>query len=110
MPCASMPENAHLFEKTGKPINRKSKYGSKKTEVDGIVFDSQREANYYKKLLLLRKAGEIGLIERQVPYELNINGSFSLKYISDFEYLDKQGARHDQKRMVRGNGIAGDFS
>jgi len=77
--------NRHLFEtKPGK----KSKYSSTKTQVEGIVFDSKKEARRYKELLILLKAGEIGLLQRQVPYELNEGGSHSLKYIADFVYIN----------------------
>ena len=36
---------------------KKNKYGAKKTWVDGICFDSQKEAQYYQRLKLLVKAG-----------------------------------------------------
>lgn len=42
---------------TEKP--KKSKYGAVKTEVDGIMFDSKREASRYQELRLLEQAGEI---------------------------------------------------
>ena len=67
---------------------KRSKYNAKKTEVDDIVFDSAKEANRYKELKLLLKAGHIGLLQRQVEYELNDGGTHSLKYIADFVYLD----------------------
>lgn len=70
---------------------KRSKYGNKKTEVDGIRFDSEREAKRYKQLLLLQKAGEIGLLRRQVDYELNEGGTHSLKYRADFVYMTKDG-------------------
>lgn len=57
------PDGHALAEHT-----KKSKYGSKKTEVDGIVFDSKREANFYQELLMLKRAGEVINIERQVKY------------------------------------------
>jgi hypothetical protein len=66
---------------------KKSKYGNEKHEVDGIVFDSQKEAQRYGELKLLLKAGIIGLLDLQVPYELNPGGTHSLKYIADFVYL-----------------------
>lgn len=47
-----------------------NKYGSRKVEVNGIVFDSKREAARYQELLLLEKAGEIKDIRRQVKYVL----------------------------------------
>lgn len=82
-PCAHL--NGHLREK---PVKKKSKYNNNKKEVDGIVFDSEKEAEYYGKLKLLLKAGEIGLLERQISYELNPGGSYSYKYIADFVFFD----------------------
>ena len=49
----------------------KSKYGNKKTVVDGIQFDSKKEAERYKKLLLLEKAGVILDLQRQFKYEIS---------------------------------------
>nr|DAH20738.1 MAG TPA: Endonuclease [Caudoviricetes sp.] len=46
------------------------KYRNKKVEVDGILFDSKKEANRYIELKLLKKAGEITDLKRQVRYEL----------------------------------------
>lgn len=47
-----------------------SKYHSKKVIVDGIEFDSKREAKRYGELLLLEKAGAITDLQRQVKYQL----------------------------------------
>ena len=80
--------NQHLFESGQKSPLKKHKYGATKSEVNGIVFDSKKEANRYKELLLLLKAGAIGILQLQVPYELNEGGSHSLKYIADFVYVD----------------------
>jgi hypothetical protein len=71
----------------GKGQKKNSKYGNEKTEVGGILFDSKREAKRYKELLILLKAGVIGLLERQISYELNEGGTHSLKYIADFRYI-----------------------
>jgi hypothetical protein len=46
------------------------KYHSKKTVVDGITFDSKKEADRYIELRLLEKAGEISDLRMQVEYEL----------------------------------------
>jgi len=41
-------------------MNQKpSKYRAKKTEVDGITFDSRREANYYEQLKIMKRGGII---------------------------------------------------
>ncbi|MEX6691242.1 DUF1064 domain-containing protein [Danxiaibacter flavus] len=84
-PCAGL--NQHLVP-AQEPEKKRSKYGSKKAEVDGINFDSQKEAKRYKELRLLLKAGKIGMLARQVQFELNPTGSHSLIYIADFVYRD----------------------
>ena len=48
----------------------RSKYGARKTVVDGITFDSKKEANRYRELKLLERAGEICCLRLQVPFEL----------------------------------------
>ena len=45
-----------------------SKYKAKKTVVDGITFDSQKEAQRWCELRLLEKAGVIKNLQRQVPF------------------------------------------
>ena len=51
---------------------RKSKFGSKRHEVLGIIFDSVGEGQHYSQLVLLQRAGEIVSIDRQVGYDLVI--------------------------------------
>ena len=46
-----------------------SKYRNRKTLVDGIQFDSQKEANRYQELILMERAGLIRSIELQPRYE-----------------------------------------
>lgn len=75
--------NKHLIEV---PVKKRNKYGANKKEVNGILFHSTKEANRYSELRLLLKAGMIGLLELQVPYELNPGGTHSLKYIADFVF------------------------
>lgn len=73
-----------------------SKYGSKKTELDGIVFDSKREASRYAELKLMEMAKLISDLELQVPFELipaqRINNKVverACTYVADFVYYDK---------------------
>jgi len=80
--CA--PLNPHLFEK--KSEKKRSKYNNKKVTFDGIIFDSQKEANRYVVLRMLQKAGEIQNLKLQQSYELNNGGSHSLRYVADFVY------------------------
>jgi len=58
----SVEEYRTFLNRSGKELQKlekQSKYNSKKTWLDGIVFDSQKEANYYSNLQLLMKVGEI---------------------------------------------------
>ncbi len=71
-----------------------SKYYSVKTTIDGIPFDSKKEANRYCELKLLERAGEIGGLQRQVKFELvppyTINGRKvrKMEYKADFTYQE----------------------
>lgn len=75
-----------------------NKYRAKKTEIDGIRFDSQKEALRYRELKLLEKAGEITELKRQVEFVLipqqKRNGKVverRCSYFADFVYHDKDG-------------------
>lgn len=48
----------------------KRKYNNKKIIVDGIKFDSKKEALRYKELKMLERAGIIHDLQRQVKYTL----------------------------------------
>lgn len=47
-----------------------SKYKNQKCEIDGIMFDSQKEANRYAELRILEKQGIISNLQRQVKFVL----------------------------------------
>ena len=47
-----------------------NKYYNKKCTVNGIIFDSRKEARRYQELLLLQRAGVIKNLQRQVKYVL----------------------------------------
>ena len=76
-----------------------SKYGNKKVVVDGITFDSKREANRYSELKLLERGKQISDLRLQVPFELipkqmDFNGKIlegKISYVADFVYTDKDG-------------------
>ena len=76
-----------------------SKYGNRKTILDGITFDSRHEAERYAELKLLERAGEISNLQLQRPFTLlgvqkDETGKVierPLKYIADFVYTDKNG-------------------
>lgn len=97
----------------------KSKYGANKAVVDGITFDSRREARRYSELKLLERAGEISDLELQVkfvlipaqkePDRIGARGGIikgktierECCYIADFVYKDKSGVQvvEDAKGM-----------
>lgn len=58
------------IRKKGVRVSNMGKYQSKKTVVDGITFDSAKEAKRYAELRLLQRAGQIFELQRQVPYVL----------------------------------------
>lgn len=49
---------------------RPNKYRNRRTVVDGIEFDSKKEAHRYGELCLLRASGEVQMFLRQVPLRL----------------------------------------
>ncbi|TBB27315.1 DUF1064 domain-containing protein [Rhizobium ruizarguesonis] len=75
---------------------RSNKFGAKKTVFDGITFDSQREAEVYRDLKLLERAGRLSGFERQRRFELIVNGEIVGTYRADFAFID-----HDQDGKFR---------
>jgi hypothetical protein len=72
-----------------------SKYRNKKTVVDGITFDSKKEAARYSELKLLEKAGIIKYLELQPKIKLEVAGikivygtGHQVRYHGDFRYWD----------------------
>lgn len=51
-------------------MSARNKYRAKRTTVDGITFDSKKEANRWQELKLLERAGEISELRRQVAFPL----------------------------------------
>lgn len=66
------------------------KYNNRKTVVDGITFDSKREATRWQQLRLLERGGLIADLDRQVKYELipKQPGERAVSYYADFVYTD----------------------
>lgn len=76
-------------------IRNHSKYRNKKVVVDGIEFDSKKEARRYTELLLLERTGAIRELKRQVKFELIPSQRYDGKvverpcnYIADFTYIE----------------------
>lgn len=74
-----------------------SKYRAVRTDVDGIKFDSKKEAKRYEELKLLEKAHKIYNLERQYSYELQPKFTYkgkvvrAITYVADFHYVDEYG-------------------
>lgn len=68
---------------------KRSKYGAKRTLLDGICFDSKAEASFYAALKQREKAGEVTDIERQREYDLMVNGVLVARYRADFVFFDR---------------------
>ena len=69
---------------------RCNKYGAIKTTVDGIKFDSKREAARYCELKLMEKAGIIDSLYLQPRYDIVVNGQKICFYKADFKYFDSE--------------------
>lgn len=76
-----------------KRYNSYNKYKNQKVTVDGVEFDSKKEARRYCELRLLCKAGEISNLCLQVKYELipKQDGERAVYYLADFVYRDNDG-------------------
>lgn len=91
----------------------RSKYHARRTTVDGITFDSRREADRYLVLKGMEDDGAIEDLRRQVRYELvpafDVDGNHyrSVYYVADFVYVedgkevveDVKGMRTDVYRL-----------
>lgn len=93
-----------------------NKYKAKKTEVNGIMFDSQKEAGRYVELRMLENAGYITDLRLQQKFVLipaqKKNGKTverECSYIADFVYKengktvveDTKGFRTDTYKIKR---------
>ena len=71
---------------------KESKYHNKWVEVDGIKFPSIKEAERWKTLRLMERAGNIVGLNRQVKIELVPKSNLfrAVYYVADFVYFDKK--------------------
>lgn len=72
----------------------RSKFNAKRTVVDGIAFDSRKEADRYLVLKGMEEDGSIEDLRRQVRYELipafDVDGKHyrPVYYVADFVYVE----------------------
>lgn len=76
-------------------MKRRNKFNAKKTIVDGIAFDSRREALRYRALKVREAKGEIESLELQPRYRFTVGGvaikaenGRQLAYTADFTYIE----------------------
>lgn len=86
----------------------RSKYGARKVMCDGIMFDSLHEAERYRELKLLERAGKISDLRLQVPYILLPSQKVAgvvverpVKYIADFVYKEGSTTVVEDAKGVR---------
>ncbi|MCP5244853.1 MAG: DUF1064 domain-containing protein [Burkholderiales bacterium] len=64
------------------------KFNAVRTDIDGIKFDSKKEAKYYGDLKLRKMAGEVLFFLRQVPFHL----PGGVTYRVDFQEFHADGS------------------
>jgi hypothetical protein len=71
---------------------KENKYHNRKVTVDGITFDSVKEASKWQELRMLERAGEITGLVRQQKIELIPKTKLyrACYYVCDFIYFDKR--------------------
>jgi len=68
---------------------KRPKYRNKKTVVDGMTFDSKKEAQRYQDLKLLQLGNDISDLKIQPEFKLHVNGFLVCKYRADFSYTER---------------------
>ncbi len=71
-----------------------TKYGSKNTIIDGVSFDSKKEALRFVQLRQLEKDGKIRQLELQKRFDFVLNDVKICSYVADFVYFT------DERRVV----------
>ena len=94
MRCVNYLSREDYLKIRNAPVIHKEKYQRRKTQADGIMFDSAKEAKRYKELKLLEQAGVISDLELQKKFILiptqQRNGKIierSCTYTADFCYM-----------------------
>ena len=68
-------------------LPKPSKHRNVKTEIDGIVFDSKKEARRYLDLREQQRAKQIECLLTQRRYSIHIGDHHICDYVADFYYL-----------------------
>jgi len=70
----------------------RNKYNAVRTEYNGKVYDSKREAEYAQELDLLKRAGEIKDWIPQYKIDLEVYGQKLWTYKVDFKIINNDGS------------------
>ncbi len=74
-----------------------SKYGNRKTEYAGNVYDSRKEAAYAAELDMLKRAEDpaqrVTEYERQVSFDIIVGKQKICRYVADFVVMYADGRR-----------------
>ncbi len=82
------------------------KYRAQATVVDGIRFDSKKEARYYGELKLRQRAGEVLCFLRQVPIHLPGQTRLVIDFLEFYtdgsvHFVDTKGVQTETFRLKR---------
>jgi hypothetical protein len=82
---------------TPKPAGKakRSKYRNQRCEVDGVTFDSRKEAARWVELKAMESARVIAALRRQVRIPIVVRGVRVCVYVCDFRYV-----AHNPTRLV----------
>lgn len=70
-------------------MKSRGKFHNVKTVVDGIKFDSKKEAAEWLPLKLRQQQGEISFLRRQVRFDLHALGGAKITYYrADFTFIE----------------------
>lgn len=96
------------LEITTKPSTKPNKYHNHPTTVDGIRFDSKKEARYYEQLLIRKKLGEVSYFLMQVPLRLPGGSKYVVDFVTFFtdpgkqpDYVDVKGRETQVFRLKK---------
>jgi len=78
------------------PKKKAPKFTKARIEIDGYLFDSNREAERYGRLKAMRRAGEIDHLTPHESFDLVVNGYKVGRYTADFTYVSNVGPNKDR--------------
>lgn len=96
-----MPYNKGFYGK-------RNKFGAKKTEFMGMKFDSKWEAERYGQLWKMQENKEIHSLDRQVRFNIVINGEKICAYIADYTYYKPNKEGEDEFIVEDAKGVETD--